>query len=37
MEPATTIIKRLLELISSYLFNLYNMKGKDMILNDFLS
>ena len=30
-------IKRLLELISSYSFNLYYMKGKDMILSDFLS
>ena len=27
-EPATTRIKRLLELISSYSFNLYYMKGK---------
>ena len=36
-EPATTRIKRLLELISSYAFNLYYMKGKDMILSDFLS
>ena len=36
MEPVTTRIKRLLELISSYLFNLYYMKGKDMILSDFL-
>ena len=36
-EPATTQIKRLLELISSYSFNLYYMKGKDMILSDFLS
>ena len=36
MEPATTRIKRLLELISSYSFNLYYMKGKDMILGDFL-
>ena len=35
-EPATTRIKRLLELISLYSFNLYNMKGKDMILSDFL-
>ena len=34
-EPATTRIKRLLELISSYSFNLYYMKGKDMILSDF--
>ena len=30
--PATTRIKRLLELISSYSFNLYYMKGKDMII-----
>ena len=35
VEPATTRIKRLLELISSYSFNLYYMKGKDMILSDF--
>ena len=31
VEPATTRIKRLLELISSYSFNLYYMKRKDMI------
>ena len=37
MEPATRRIKRLLELISSYSFSLYYMKGKDMILSDFLS
>ena len=37
MEPAITRIKRLLELISSYSFNLNYMKGKDMILSDFLS
>ena len=36
MELATTRIKRLLELISSYSFNLYYMKDKDMILSDFL-
>ena len=36
-KPATTRIKRLLELTSSYSFNLYYMKGKDMILSDFLS
>ena len=36
-EPATSRIKRLLELISSYSFNLYYMKGKGMILSDFLS
>ena len=35
-EPATTRIKRLLELISSYSFNLYHMKGKDMVLSNFL-
>ena len=35
MEPATNRIKRLLEVISSYSFNLYNIKGKDMILSDF--
>ena len=37
MELVTTRIKRLLALISSYSFNLYYMKGKDMILSDFLS
>ena len=37
MEPATPKIKRLLEFINSYSFNLYYMKGKDMILSDFLS
>ena len=36
-EPATTRIKKLLELISSYSFNLYYIKGKDMILSGFLS
>ena len=36
MEPATTRIKRLLELISSYPFNVYYMKGKDMVLSDLL-
>ena len=36
-EPATTRIKHWLELISSYSFNLYYMKGKDMIISDFLS
>ena len=30
-------IKRLLEVLSAYSFNLYYMKGKDMILSDFLS
>ena len=37
VEPATARIKRLLEVLSSYLFNLYYIKGKDMILSDFLS
>ena len=36
VESTTARIKRLLELISSYSFNLYYMKGKDMILSDFL-
>ena len=36
-EPATNRIKMLLELICLYSFNLYYMKGKDMILNKFLS
>ena len=36
-QPATGRIKRLLELISSYVFNLYYIKEKDMILNDLLS
>ena len=34
MEPATYRIKRLLEILSSYSFNLYYIKGKDMILSD---
>ena len=34
-EPATIRIKRLLEFISSYSFNLYYIKGKDMVLCDF--
>ena len=37
VEPATTRIKRLLEVLSSYSFNLYYIKGKYMILSDFLS
>ena len=36
-EPATTRIKRLLEVLSSKSFNLYYLKGKDMILSNFLS
>ena len=35
-EPATARIKRLLEVLSAYSFNLYYMKGKDMILSDLL-
>ena len=36
-EPATPRIKRLLQVLSAHSFNLYYMKGKDMILSDFLS
>ena len=36
-KPAMMRIKRQLELISSYSFSLYYMKGKHMILSDFLS
>ena len=36
-EPASTRIKRLLEVLSAYSFNIYSMKGKDMKLSDFLS
>ena len=37
VELATTRIKRVIELISFYSFNLYYMKGKEMILSNFLS
>ena len=37
VEPATNRIKRLLEVLSAYSFILYYIKGKDMILSDFLS
>ena len=37
IEPATNRIKRFLEVLSAYSFNLYYIKGKDMILTDFLS
>ena len=37
MEPTTNRIKRLLEVLSSYSFDLYYTKGKDMVLSDFLS
>ena len=36
-ELATNRIKRLLDVLSAYSFNLYYIKGKDMILSDFLS
>ena len=36
-EPVKSRIKRLLEVLSAYSFNLYYMKGKDIILSDFLS
>ena len=36
-ESTTTRIKRLLELLSLYSFNLYYKKGKNMVLSDFLS
>ena len=36
-EPATTRIKCLLECLAAYSFNLYYVKGKDMILVDYLS
>ena len=36
-ELTTTRIKRLLEMLSSYSFNLYCIKGKEMTLSDFLS
>ena len=36
-ELATTCIKCLLECLASYSFNLYYVKGKDMILADYLS
>ena len=36
-EPATTRIRRLVEVLSAYSFSLYYIKGKDMVLRDFLS
>ena len=36
-EPASNRIKRLLGILSTYSFNLYYIKGKDMVLSDFLS
>ena len=35
-KPTTTKIKRLLEVLSTYSFNLYYTTGKDMILSDYL-
>ena len=37
MEHATNRIKRLLEVLTSYSFNLYYIKGKDMVLSEYLS
>ena len=37
VELATKRMKRLLEVLSAYSFNLYYIKGKFMILSDFLS
>ena len=36
-EPATTRIIRLLDRLSAYSFNMYYVKGRDMILADYLS
>ena len=36
-EPATNGIKRLFDVLSSYTFNLYYLKGEDMILSGILS
>ena len=36
-EPATTRIMRRLDRLSAYCFNLYYVKGRDMILSDYLS
>ena len=36
-EPATTRIKRLIELLRPYSFNLYYIKRKEIVLSDFLS
>ena len=37
VESATARLKRPIELLSSYSFSLDYIKGKDMILSDFLS
>ena len=36
-EPASNRIKRLLEIMSIYSFNFHYIKGKDVVLSDFLS
>ena len=36
-KPASNRIKRALEILSAYSFNLYYTKGKDMVLCEFLS
>ena len=36
-EPATTRIMRLFDRLSAYSFNLYYVKGRDIILSDYLS
>ena len=35
-EPASARIKRLLDVLTAYAFNLYYMKAKDMTLSNFL-
>ena len=36
-KPAANTVKRLLEVLSSFSFNLYYIKGKDVILSSFIS
>ena len=36
-EPTSNRIQRFLEILSAYSFNLYYIKGNDMVLSDFLS
>ena len=36
-EPSTTRIMRLLDRLSTYSFNLYYVKGRGMILSDYLT
>ena len=36
-DPALNRINRFLDILSAYSFNLYYIKGKDMVLSDFLS